>query len=135
MKNVLLDTNAYVGFLNGDENVFHSISKAVTVYMSVFVLGELYAGFRGGNRERKNKEILERFLNKSSVRILSATEETAEIFGKIKHELKSAGTPIPINDVWIASHAIETGSVVITYDAHFLKIAGIRLWDFLTPLR
>ncbi len=131
MKKIILDTNAYVKFLTGDQNVFHFIAKSSIVYMSIFVLGELYAGFKGGNKEKENKNILERFLNKPSVRILDATSETSEIFGQVKNNLKVAGTPIPINDVWIASHAIETGATILTYDEHFKNIAGIRLWDFI----
>ncbi len=131
MKKIILDTNAYVRFLTGDQNVFQFITKSSIVNMSVFVLGELYAGFRGGHKERQNKEILERFLNKPTVRILDATSETSEIFGQVKNNLKVAGTPIPINDVWIASHGIETGATILTYDDHFKKIAGIRLWDFI----
>ena len=131
MKKIVLDTNAYVRFLTGDQNVLHFIIKSSITYMSIFVLGELYAGFKGGNNERENKDILERFLNKPSVRVLDATSETSEIFGQIKNNLKIAGTPIPINDVWIASHAIESGDTILTYDGHFRKIAGIRLWDFI----
>jgi tRNA(fMet)-specific endonuclease VapC len=86
--------------------------------MSVFVPGELYAGFTGRSRERENKATLRRFLLKPPVKILNATSETAEVFGLVKSNLRKAGTPLPINDVWIAAHAIETGSVVITFDAH-----------------
>ncbi|HES59885.1 MAG: PIN domain-containing protein [Calditrichaceae bacterium] len=68
---------------------------------------------------------------KSTVQILAATNETSEIFGIIKSELKKQGKPIPINDVWIAAHVLETGSVLITYDKHFFQIPGIRLWDIL----
>ena len=32
-------------------------------------------------------------------------------------------------DVWVAAHGIETGSTVITYDRHFKKISGLRLWN------
>lgn len=32
----------------GDFGVFEALANADTVYMSVFVLGELFAGFRGG---------------------------------------------------------------------------------------
>jgi tRNA(fMet)-specific endonuclease VapC len=66
---------------------------------------------------------------KPTVKILNATTETSEVFGYIKSNLKIAGTPIPINDVWIAAHAIETGSVLVSFDAHFIKVPGIRLWD------
>ena len=60
--------------------------------------------------------------------ILEADQETAEIFGEVKNNLKTAGAPLPINDVWIGAHAMETGSIIVTYDRHFSKIAGIRLW-------
>ena len=72
---------------------------------------------------------MNRFLLKPSVKILNATSETAEVFGVLKQDLKKAGTPLPINDVWIAAHALETGSILITYDDHFKKIAGMRRWD------
>jgi tRNA(fMet)-specific endonuclease VapC len=129
MKSILLDTNAYTRLLTGEEDVLDVIGTAETVYMSIFVLGELYAGFAGGTKERENKDTLNRFLFKSSVKILNATAETAEVFGVVKQDLKKAGTPLPINDVWIAAHALETGSTLVTYDGHFKKIAGIRRWD------
>ena len=126
---IVLDTNAYTRLLIGEEDVLDIIGTADTIYMSIFVLGELYAGFAGGRKERKNKETLNRFLLKPTAKILNATAETAEVFGKVKQNLKKAGTPIPINDVWIAAHAIETGSTIITYDSHFKNVAGLRLWD------
>lgn len=129
MKKILLDTNAYTRLLTGDNNVLSAVASAEVVFMSIFVMGELHAGFSGGAKFRENREILTRFLSKPPVKILNATTETAEVFGELKNALKQAGTPLPINDVWIASHGIETGSVIITYDQHFTKISGIRLWS------
>lgn len=129
MKKIILDTNAYAILLAGDEDVLSALSSAETVYMSVFVLGELFAGFAGGAKKRENKVTLERFLMKPAVKILNATAETAEVFGQVKFNLKRSGTPLPINDVWIAAHALETGSVVVTYDTHFKSIPGLRLWE------
>ena len=97
--------------------------------MSIFVLGELHAGFLGGNKKRENRDVLNRFLLKPSVKILNATLETAEVFGSIKNSLTLAGTPLPINDVWIAAHGVESGSIIITYDIHFKRVPGLRLWD------
>ena len=131
MKKVLLDTNAYVRFLGGDEKVLEALAAAEIVYLSIFVQGELFAGFQGGKKAVENKKILRDFLNKPTVRTLDATSETAEIFGLVKNTLKKAGTPLPVNDVWIAAHALETGSVVVTYDIHFTKVQGLRLWDLI----
>lgn len=132
MKKILLDTNAYSRLFTRDESVLRALAEANVVYMSVFVLGELYAGFRGGGKERENVKLLKKFLGKPTVEVLNATEDTSKVFAQIKDTLKKAGTPIPINDVWIAAHAFETGAVLITYDNHFQKVADLRLWSIFT---
>ena len=129
MKKILLDTNAYSALLQGDEKVLEAMAKAEIIYMSAIVLGELFAGFRGGNRFVDNRQLLERFLERPHVALLSAGMESADVFGSVKQQLKKQGTPIPINDVWIASHAMETGAVLVTYDRHFKQVAGLRIWD------
>lgn len=129
MRRVLLDTSAYARFLAGDGKVLDWLAKADRVYMSVFVLGELLAGFRAGAKERQNRRILEQFLSKPGVSVLEATTETAEYFGMIKVVLRNAGRPIPINDVWIAAHALDAGAVLVTFDSHFRAVPGLRLWD------
>ena len=129
MNKVLLDTNAYGRYLADDQKVLASLGRADLVYLSIFVLGELFAGFKAGSREKQNKQILERFLEKSDVCVLEATFETAENFGLIKAALRNSGRSIPNNDIWIAAHALETGAVLVTYDSHFLAVPGLRTWD------
>jgi tRNA(fMet)-specific endonuclease VapC len=131
VRKVLLDTNAYTGFLTGDEKVLDTIASAEVVYLSIIVVGELFTGFKGGSRFLENLRILRNFYEKPTVSILNATMETAEIFGTLKNALKKAGTPLPINDVWIAAHTLETGSVLISYDHHFSIVPGLRLWEHL----
>jgi len=128
LKKLLLDTNAYARLLRGDGDVLEALGLAATVYMSVFVLGELYAGFKGGNKETENRAQLNDFLRRPTVRILTATRETSDIFGTLKDRLKKSGTPLPINDVWIAAHATESGSHLLTFDTHFANVAGLLLW-------
>lgn len=130
MKKILLDTSGYTALLAGNESVLDIIGDAEVVFMSVFVMGELFAGFRGGMKEQENRKILRDFMEKDTVRILSAGEETAEIFGEIKDRLKKAGTPIPINDVWISAHVFESGSHLVAKDKHFEMIPGLLLWNW-----
>lgn len=131
MKRILLDTNAYSHLLSGDEKVLSLLAESDVVYMSIFVLGELYAGFKGGSKEQENTQLLKRFIQKPTVEILEATEETSKVFGQVKNDLKKAGTPLPVNDVWIAAHSLESGSTLITYDIHFREIPDLRLWEYL----
>ena len=129
MSKILIDTNTYTSYLAGDKNILNALESASVTFLSIFVLGELYAGFKGGAHKNRNIKLLESFQGKTRVSILDATQETAEIFGHLKNILKQAGTPLPINDVWIAAHAMEVGAVVVTYDKHFTKIPGLRLWQ------
>jgi len=129
MKKILLDTNAYSAFMAGDARVLDYLVEAETIYISTVMLGELFAGFCGGRKLTQNRDELRTFLKKESVQVLDVTAETAEIFGEIKSRLTKRGTMVPLNDIWIAAHAIETGSKLITYDEHFKKIDGLRLWE------
>ncbi len=129
MSHVLVDTNAYAAFLAGDRALLRVLSEAETVAVSVIVLGELHAGFRGGPRRAQNEKLLGEFLSRPGVSSLLLSIETAEVFGQLKADLKRAGTPIPINDLWIAAHAVETGRVLVPLDAHFRAVPGLRLWD------
>jgi tRNA(fMet)-specific endonuclease VapC len=31
--------------------------------------------------------------------------------------------------VWIAAHAVETGATLVSYDSHFEKIIGLKIWQ------
>jgi tRNA(fMet)-specific endonuclease VapC len=128
LKRVMLDTNAYSRLVTGDESVLEVLSEAETVYLSIFVLGELFAGFKGGQRERKNREQLKSFMDGPSVKLLFATDTTAEIFAGVKDSLKRRGKPLPMNDVWIATHALEAAATLITFDAHFAHVEGLQRW-------
>jgi len=128
MKKISLDTNAYSELIAGDVSILDALSEASEVYMSIFVIGELYYGFTNGSKEMKNREILNHFLKKSTVKIVHTTIETAEIYGRLKTNLKKKGNPVPINDLWIASHAIETGSFLLTFDSHFKSIPEVLLY-------
>jgi tRNA(fMet)-specific endonuclease VapC len=129
MKTILVDTSAYGRLLSGDKRILDPLSTAETVFFSVVVMGELMAGFRGGSKYRENRSELSGFLQKPTVKSLDVSSETAEIFAQVKHALRLAGNPIPINDIWIASQVLETGSVLVTFDEHFRKVAGLRIWD------
>jgi len=130
VSKLLLDTNAYSKLVNlSDRSVKEAIEETETVFISTIILGELLSGFKRGSLEKKNRELLNRFLDKPTVEIVSLNKETAEIYADVLLNLIRKGTPIPTNDIWIAASAIEHGAVLVTYDTHFLKIPGLRLWD------
>jgi predicted nucleic acid-binding protein len=117
-----LDTAAYSRFKRGDPRIAGLLDSAEWVGVPVTVLGELYAGFEGGNRKRKNLAELDEFLSVPGVEVLPVDRVTAGIFGRMVAELRRRGRPIPTNDVWIAAACVFAGATLLTWDAHFRDI-------------
>jgi predicted nucleic acid-binding protein len=115
--------------MSGNKLVFDYIIEAEEIYLSTVMIGELFAGFQGGKKYTRNKEDLKNFMDKDGIKIINVSIETAEIFGEIKSELSKKGKMIPLNDIWIAAHTIETGSKLITFDSHFKQVNGLRIWE------
>jgi len=127
MKTVALDTNAYSGFKRGLVEVVDKLARAERILISVPVLAELRIGFRGGSKEARNLDELEQFLSSPRVEICSLTEQTAILYAEIFGTLQRKGTPIPLNDVWIAASAMEQGAILLSADTHFTRIDGLLL--------
>lgn len=128
MNAIMLDTNFITALFQGDSSILELMLSMSAIYMSVIVIGELEAGFRGGNRYKENLNHLDSFLSRSSVAILPISRTTSNYFGLIKNALKRNGTPIPINDIWLAAQSIEHKLVLATYDKHFTLINGVELY-------
>ena len=79
---VLLDTNALTALWHGDERILEALDQAGKVLLSVFVLGELHAGFRGGCRLVENRARLNDFLGKPPVEGLEVSAETSEVMAR-----------------------------------------------------
>ena len=121
-RKIILDTSAYSAFLKGHEKIKFAIQTSGEVFINPIVIGELLSGFVMGNNEERNREILRKFLKSPRVNIVAIGEETSERYAAIINYLRKNGAPIPTNDIWIASSAMEYGLKIITTDKHYLNI-------------
>ena len=127
-----LDTSAYSHFKRGDPQIVDLMDRCDWLGVPVIVLGELVVGFRHGTRRTANEAELERFLANPAVEILPVTDDMVGLYADIVSELRAAGTPLPANDIWIATVAARHGAAVLTYDEHFRAIARVGA-TILTP--
>lgn len=125
MRPILFDTNAYASFKRNDAAIIEIIQHAALIGISPIVIGELIAGFDGGNKTKQNKIELQKFLESSRIIVYPITLDTSHFFSQVYCTLKSKGKPIPTNDMWIASQALEHGCVICTHDKHFGFIEGL----------
>ena len=123
--NILLDTNAYSALMSGKTEIVQLVKQVDTILLSDIVIGELLFGFRNGNRAEKNIAQLQRFLENPFVKEVNLSGKTADRYSRIAVMLRKKGRPIPTNDIWIAAHTVETGTVLLSYDKHFSQIDGL----------
>ena len=122
---LVLDTSAYSHLRAGDSRVRDYVAAAEIVVMPATVLGELYGAFELGTRGRENRVALGEFLAEPFVMVAPATATVARHYGRLYAALRRAGTPIPVNDMWIAATAIEQGGCLLTFDRDFERVAGL----------
>jgi tRNA(fMet)-specific endonuclease VapC len=122
---LLLDTNIVSALLDGDPAVTSQNVAGTVLFIPSTVVGELYYGAAKSGRPAENVRRLESFLNAAA--IVSTDADTGRFYGQLKFDLRSAGTPIPENDVWIAAAALRHGMSLVTRDAHFTVVPGLSL--------
>lgn len=122
---LLPDTNAFILFLAGDVTVVDLLAEGSEVMLSAVVLGELTFGALNSRRAQPNIERLE-WLREQCI-FAPVDEAVVREYGRIRMGLKLRGRPIPENDLWIAATAAATDSTVLTDDAHFQGIDGLKV--------
>lgn len=114
-----LDTNRYTDLCRGDRTVVEMVELADEVWLPFIVLGELRAGFGVGSQGPGNDAVLRRFLLKSGVGVLYADEQTTHHYAAVYRQLRTQGTPIPTNDMWIAALVLQHSLLLLARDTHF----------------
>jgi tRNA(fMet)-specific endonuclease VapC len=130
MTRVLLDTSGYSALFRGHAEIQREIQEAEEVFINPIVLGELKAGFRRGRRRSNNERKLTDLLASPRMRVVPIDEDTSEHYAVILNSLRAAGTPIPSNDVWIASTAMQHGLPIVTTDEHYSRVPQILVARF-----
>ncbi len=123
---VLVDSNRYQDFCEGIPAVVDVFRRAIEIHIPFVVVGELRAGFACGTKSLENERTLTRFLHRARVNLLLATEDTTRHYANIFRQLRTQGTPIPTNDLWIAALAVEHGLVLLSRDDHFVHLPQIE---------
>lgn len=121
---MILDTNAVSAWAEGDRSIEPVLRSATKLVIPVVVLGEFEYGIRQSQHYRRYADWLDASLD--AVEIAIVDREVAHAYGAVRLELKQAGTPIPINDTWIAAIARHRRLPVVSRDGHFDAVSGVR---------
>ena len=67
----------------------------------------------------------------ASIDVLPITAEVASHYAQLRTQLEVLGTPIGPNDALIAAHALAMNATLVTGDAEFLRVPGLRVENWL----
>lgn len=125
---LVLDTNTYCDYAEGLPDVV-DIMATHSQYLSIpsIVLGELHFWFMKGSRQQFNEKKLRQIISRLKIEIIDVNADVARKYADIYRSLERKGTPIPINDVWIAACCMEVGGTLLTRDQHFEAVDQIEM--------
>lgn len=124
---VALDTSVAIDVLAGRAESL--TSQPVTEFvLPVPVVGELRYGALNSRKAEENLAEVERLVGKC--RILDITAATADVYARLRLNLKTKGKPIPENDLWIAALCVEHYVKLAAVDGHFDAIDGLQRFEF-----
>ena len=126
MRVIAINSNANTAFKRGEGAIVSVLQHFPQIILCTTVLGELLAGFAAGQRQSANRSELTKFLNVPRVKVVASTAATADLYALVYAALRLKGKPIPTNDLWIAASSLEHGAALLTIDAHFQSIDGLR---------
>ncbi len=99
------------------------------VFLSDIVLGELAYGWENSARPPATKRKVEQFL--THFPRVNTDEATAKVYGQLRQSLQSRGTPIGMNDFWIAAQALHHKMVLVTHNTReFERVDELKLEDW-----
>jgi tRNA(fMet)-specific endonuclease VapC len=116
---IIIDTNRYADFCRNVPNVVQILEEAEAIYVPINVLAELRAGFAVGKRGAENERALRQFLLKPGIEILCPDEQTTHHYAAVYRQLRTQGTPVPTNDIWIAALTLQHNLALHARDQHF----------------
>lgn len=121
---MLFDTNAISALAEGDLALLRVLPGDRPWYLPSIALGE----YRFGLMKSIRRAALETWLEEieEACTVLMPNEVTARYYAVIRGILERSHTPIPYHDIWIAALAVQYGLPVLSRDAHFDRISGIR---------
>jgi len=61
------------------------------------------------------------------VKVLNGSGKTPSLYAEIYFDLEQRGKMIPVNNIWIAALALETGLPLLARDEHFSRVRDLSV--------
>jgi len=127
----LLDTNTVSYAIKGEPRAVRSRLRSIAksqVALSVFTQAELLYGLACKPHATELRHEVEGFLQ--SFQIFPWNSAVAPSYGELRATQRRRGRPLSHEDLMIASHALALGLILVTHDAAFSFVDGLKTEDW-----
>ena len=127
----LLDTNTVSYIIKGNRpRVRERLLRVpmAEVGISLITEAELLFGLARRPEATKLKTVVEEFLLR--VEVLPWDSEAAQQYARIRATLEGGGDPMGNLDLMIAAQALASGVVLVSSDAVFRRVKGLKIEDW-----
>ncbi len=130
MRRHLLDTNTVSHLIRGHPQVLARVvaSPTTTLCVSAVTAGELLFGLARRPQASRLRIAVRELLQRMDV--LPWDLRVAESYAVLRTRLANAGTPLSPLDTKIAAHALALDIPLVSNDAAFVRVDGLRLEDW-----
>jgi len=128
MKNYCIDSDILIYFLKGNQKIIDKFIRipSYNLYITRINYTELLYGAYNSERVKENLKKITLFLEKFNV--LEYDKNSADIFAKLKSDLKKEGKVIADMDLMIASIALANNQTLVTNNLkHFQRIKKLKI--------
>ncbi|MBD3408287.1 MAG: PIN domain-containing protein [Candidatus Lokiarchaeota archaeon] len=134
MTSICFDTAFLIDFLRGNKQAYSyymkTRGKSVVFATTSINIFELFRGIEKRGRKSQDEQAARKLL--SRLIIWNLDYDSAEYASTIFTKLERKGTPIPINDCFMAAIAVRNGCTqIVSEDRHFERIEQITMEKYL----
>jgi tRNA(fMet)-specific endonuclease VapC len=130
----MLDTNILIYLLKNKPPAvaerINALDKESALCMSFFTYAEL---LKGAERSTRKTQVMSQLYQMTQIIPVQydTNPDLCQYYATQFTLLKTAGTPIGGNDLWIACHALSKNATLVTHNvSEFERIEGLRIEDW-----
>ena len=125
MSRGLADTSVFIASETGRS--LHIADLPDEIAISIITVGELRAGVLAASDVETRDRRLSTLVRALDLTPLPVDEPVADAWARLRVTLRDRGMKMPVNDSWIAATAMAHELPVVTQDADYVELPGLRV--------
>jgi tRNA(fMet)-specific endonuclease VapC len=124
----LLDTDTLIYWLKGNKKIEEKALTIGLAHLGYTVISHAELCFGAYNSEQKEKNLQAIQIINQTLALVDFSVQSAQLFGKIKADLKQQGNIIMDADIMIAAVALSNNLTLVTNnEKHFNRIPDLKI--------